>query len=61
MRAVAREHRIPVFDLGRLACVGVYLDVLEAGTVRVGDPIALEEASKSRPPVLGHTATSRVW
>lgn len=39
MRAVAREHRVPVFDLGRLSCLGVYLDVLEAGTVRVGDPI----------------------
>lgn len=36
-RAVAREHRIPVLDLGRLACLGVYLDVLEAGRVRVGD------------------------
>ncbi|WP_055586491.1 MOSC domain-containing protein [Streptacidiphilus griseoplanus] len=37
MRAVAREHRIPVLDLGRLSCVGVYLEVLEPGTVRVGD------------------------
>lgn len=39
MRAVAREHRIPVFDLGLLSCVGVYLDVLEPGTVRIGDPV----------------------
>ncbi|MER6130043.1 MOSC domain-containing protein [Streptomyces sp. NPDC001795] len=39
MRAVAREHRVPVFDLGRLSCVGVYLDVLEPGTVQVGDPV----------------------
>ncbi|THA51443.1 MOSC domain-containing protein [Streptomyces sp. A1136] len=39
MRAVARDHRIPVFDLGRLSCVGVYLDVLEPGTVRLGDPV----------------------
>ncbi|MGW7327021.1 MOSC domain-containing protein [Streptomyces sp. NPDC054845] len=39
MRTVARDHRIPVFDLGRLACVGVYLDVVEPGTVRVGDPV----------------------
>ena len=39
MRAIAREHRIRVFDLGRLACLGVYLDVLEPGTVRLGDPI----------------------
>ncbi|MFD4557976.1 hypothetical protein ACFWP5_27290 [Streptomyces sp. NPDC058469] len=45
MRAVARECRVPVFDLGRLSCRGVYLDVLETGTVRVGDPIALEEAA----------------
>ncbi|MEU9958618.1 hypothetical protein [Streptomyces sp. NPDC050982] len=44
MRAVARDHRIPVFDLGRLSCLGVYLDVLEAGTVRV-DVITLQEAS----------------
>ncbi|NNN30410.1 MOSC domain-containing protein [Streptomyces sp. S3(2020)] len=45
MRAVAREHRVPVFDLGRLSCLGVYLDVLEAGTVRVGDLITLQEAA----------------
>lgn len=42
MRAVARDHRVPVFDLGRLSCLGVYLDVLEAGTVRVGDTITLD-------------------
>ncbi|WP_406129730.1 MOSC domain-containing protein [Streptomyces canus] len=45
MRAVAREHRIRVFDLGRLSCLGVYLDVLKAGAVRVGDVITLQEAS----------------
>ncbi|WP_062651584.1 MOSC domain-containing protein [Streptomyces maremycinicus] len=45
MRAVARVHRVPVFDLGRLSCLGVYLDVLEAGTVRVGDAIILEAAT----------------
>ncbi|MGW3495253.1 MOSC domain-containing protein [Streptomyces sp. NPDC001020] len=42
MRTIAREHRTPVFDLGRLACLGVYLDVLEPGTVRLGDPVARE-------------------
>jgi uncharacterized protein YcbX len=41
MRAVAREHRVPVFDLARLSCLGVYLEVLEAGTVRVGDAITV--------------------
>lgn len=39
MRAIAREHRIPVLDLGRLSCLGVYLEVLEPGTVRLGDRI----------------------
>ncbi|MFJ6539651.1 MOSC domain-containing protein [Streptomyces sp. NPDC091385] len=42
MRAVAREHRVPVFDLGRLSCVGVYLDVLEPGTVRLGDTVDVQ-------------------
>lgn len=41
MRAVAREHRVPVFDLGWLSCVGVYLDVLEPGAVRVGDAVTV--------------------
>ncbi|WP_089106944.1 MOSC domain-containing protein [Streptomyces hyaluromycini] len=45
MRAVARDHRVPVFDLGRLSCLGVCLDVLEAGTVRVGDAITLAAAA----------------
>ncbi|MGW0884240.1 MOSC domain-containing protein [Streptomyces sp. NPDC002671] len=42
MRTVAREHRVPVLALGRLSCVGVYLDVLEPGTLRVGDPVAVQ-------------------
>ncbi|MGW3340728.1 MOSC domain-containing protein [Streptomyces sp. NPDC001009] len=42
MRTVAREHRVPVFGLGRLSCVGVYLEVLEPGTVRLGDPVAVQ-------------------
>jgi uncharacterized protein YcbX len=45
MRAVARHHRVPVLDLGRLSCLGVYLDVLEAGTVRVGDTITVQDSS----------------
>ncbi|SDK35083.1 MOSC domain-containing protein [Nonomuraea jiangxiensis] len=39
MRTVAREHRVPVLDLGRLSCVGVYLEVVTPGTVRAGDPV----------------------
>ncbi|MEU4086602.1 MOSC domain-containing protein [Streptomyces aureus] len=44
MRAVARHHRVPVLDLGRLSCLGVYLDVLEAGRVEAGDAITVEKA-----------------
>ncbi|MPY30913.1 MOSC domain-containing protein [Streptomyces adustus] len=45
MRAVAREHRVPVFGLGRLSCLGVYLEVLEAGTVELGDTITVQDAA----------------
>ncbi len=41
MRTVAREHRVPVLTLGPLSCVGVYLDVLQPGTVRKGDPVTM--------------------
>lgn len=41
MRAVAREHRIPVLDMGPLTCVGIYFRVLTAGPVRVGDPVTM--------------------
>ncbi|MDH6137872.1 uncharacterized protein YcbX [Kitasatospora sp. MAA4] len=41
MRTVAREHRVPVLTLGPLSCVGVYLDVLEPGELRIGDAVAL--------------------
>ncbi|MFJ8210214.1 MOSC domain-containing protein [Streptomyces sp. NPDC096033] len=48
MRAVAREHRVPVLDLGRLSCVGVYLEVLEPGTVRTGDEVTVHPAPAIR-------------
>ncbi|MEU2916355.1 hypothetical protein ACWCQ0_25725 [Streptomyces massasporeus] len=45
MRAIAHEHRVRVYDLGRPACFGVYLDVLEPGTVRLGDTVTREGES----------------
>lgn len=45
MRAVAREHRVAVAELGRLSCVGVYLEVLEPGTVRVGDTVTRQDGT----------------
>ncbi|MFG1810937.1 MOSC domain-containing protein [Streptomyces sp. NPDC049040] len=44
MRAVAREHRIPVLTLGPLSCLGVYLEVVEPGVVRTGDTVAVGQA-----------------
>ncbi|MZF88804.1 MOSC domain-containing protein [Streptomyces sp. SID5643] len=44
MHTVAGEHRIPVLDLGRLSCVGIYLDVVEPGVVRVGDTVTRVDA-----------------
>ncbi|MEV6028000.1 MOSC domain-containing protein [Streptomyces sp. NPDC052036] len=43
MRTISRTHRLPVFDLGRLACLGVYLDVLAPGLVRAGDPLTQQD------------------
>lgn len=56
MRAVARDHRIPVFDLGRLSCLGVYPAVLEAGTVRVGDGVTWQDAPPPHPTSDGSPA-----
>lgn len=39
MRTVARMHRVPVFTLGPLSCVGVYLNVVRPGQIRVGDVV----------------------
>ncbi|WP_412542448.1 MOSC domain-containing protein [Longispora sp. K20-0274] len=41
LRTVAREHRVQVLSLGRLACVGVYLRVVEPGVVRLGDTVVV--------------------
>lgn len=43
MRAAAREHRVPVLDLGPLTCVGVYLEIIEPGPARLGDPVVVED------------------
>ncbi|MFF4582030.1 MOSC domain-containing protein [Streptomyces sp. NPDC001389] len=48
MRAVAREHRVPVLDLGRLSCVGVYLEVLEPGVVWTGDAVTAHPVRSRR-------------
>jgi MOSC domain-containing protein YiiM len=35
------ENRVDVPGFGVLPCAGVYLEVLGAGTIRTGDPVAL--------------------
>lgn len=41
LRTPSRLNRLPVLDLGELACVGIYAEVLSAGPVTVGDPVTL--------------------
>ena len=41
LRAIARHHRRQIPGLGTWACAGVYAGVGAAGTVHVGDPVAL--------------------
>jgi uncharacterized protein YcbX len=41
LRTAARLNRVPVFDLGRLTCVGAYGAVQREGPLRVGDRITI--------------------
>lgn len=41
LRTVARHNRVPAGTAGELSCVGVYLEVLQGGTVRRGARLRL--------------------
>jgi uncharacterized protein YcbX len=43
LRTLASHNRVEFGRLGRWACLGVYASVLQAGTVRPGDPVVLED------------------
>lgn len=40
LRTPAKENRVESFGLGELPCAGAYLEVLNEGTIRVGDEFA---------------------
>jgi uncharacterized protein YcbX len=42
LRAIVRHNNLQLADLGHLPCVGVYAIVGVAGSVRIGDPVALD-------------------
>lgn len=39
LRLLARHHRVPVGDLGRAACFGVYAEVLHPGHIELGQHV----------------------
>ena len=41
LRTLIRHNRVQVGDLGQFPCAGVYAVITTPGTVRVGDPVAL--------------------
>lgn len=42
LRIPAAENRVEALGLGVLPCVGTYLEVLDNGTIRTGDPVRLD-------------------
>ena len=41
LKAIAAHNRVEIAGFGTWACAGAYADVATAGTVRVGDPVAV--------------------
>ena len=44
LRTAAQVNRLPFGPFGDQACVGVYADVVESGSIGIGDPVYLEPA-----------------
>ncbi|MFG1929929.1 MOSC domain-containing protein [Mycobacterium sp. NPDC048908] len=42
LRAPAAENRVDTLGLGVLPCAGVYLEVLDEGPIRTGDPVRVD-------------------
>ncbi|BBY34976.1 hypothetical protein BST33_00380 [Mycolicibacter minnesotensis] len=42
LRTIAKHNSKPVPDLGRLACAGVYANIIATGQVQVGDVVRFE-------------------
>jgi uncharacterized protein len=42
LRTPAAENRVEALGLGVLPCAGAYLEVLQEGTIHVGDPVLLD-------------------
>lgn len=43
LRTIAAANRLEIEGIGTWACAGVYGDAASAGTVRVGDPVTLQD------------------
>lgn len=41
---IGKLNKVQVLDMGQLACLGAYAEILRPGTIRLGDPVMFEPA-----------------
>ncbi len=51
LRTMARANRRPLGEFGLFAAAGAYAEVVAPGTVRVGDPVAVEPSTATGGPL----------
>ncbi len=51
LRTMARANRRPLGEFGLFAAAGAYAEVVTPGTVRVGDPVAVEPSTATDGPL----------
>jgi uncharacterized protein YcbX len=55
LRTLAAHNRIEIEGMGQWACAGVYADVADTGTVRIGDSLSLVSSPQDIVPAVRPT------